>query len=449
MSRNPFIFGAPIQNLQQFFNRDDITKRIMNRLLNMGDSSVIGERRVGKTSLLYYLQEPEIARRHGLDPNQYLFVYFNFDSAGDLSPTIFWQRLLRSLSQKISDGGLRAQIDPLLSMEKIHPFKIEDLFEAITDKGFRVVFLLDEFEAVTQATDLDADFFSHLRSLATMRFIGLIFVTSSRQKLSEMSHAGIVGSPFFNIFETFFLKPFDPESAEASITVSLAGTGASFDPQEKAYLMAISGRHPFFLQMAASYLFDAYTIYGLAGDQLRPARLERIEREFLSQAQPHFAHYWEKSTDYEKIFMAALSCLKLGSAENSTIDMESMKHAYRQADVAVHLLEDRGLVSRDSGGYQIFSQAYEQWIVQEISRPTTGRGHYKTWLEQNEPYYGGTLQALYALADNVTAHVSPKYWNLLTEWLTKSDDPAKVFALFKDAATAKAGRPVWLNFVRE
>ena len=61
------------------------------------------------------------------------------------------------------------------------------------------MFLLDEFETVTLAESLNADFFSHLRSLAVGRYIGLVFVTSSRQRLSELSHAGIVGSPFFNI----------------------------------------------------------------------------------------------------------------------------------------------------------------------------------------------------------------------------------------------------------
>lgn len=446
MPVNPFVFGSPIRNPQQFFGRDAVLQRIVNRLRSMQDSSIIGERRMGKTSLLYHLHEPEAVQRYGLDPAQYLFVYFSFDTAEHLTPTRFWQRLLRSLSAKIADAELRRRLDDLRGRAEIDPFDIEDLFLEISAKDLRVVFLLDEFETVTQATNLDADFFSHLRSLATGRYIGLIFVTSSRQKLSELSHAGIVGSPFFNIFETFFLKPFQSPAAEATLASLLEGSGITFDAQEQAYLLALSGCHPFFLQMAASFLFDTYTAHGLGGARLRPARLERVEREFLEQADPHFAHYWAQSSERERIFLAALSCLRAVRGDARVVDMEQMKVAYRDADIAARVLGDRGLVLRDDGGYEIFSPAYERWIIHTLTRSGTG-GDFAAWLEQNEVYYGGELQPLYDRTSDVGATVNARYWSLVTEWLAKSEDPGEMVDLLKAVSGDVGDRPLWLRFV--
>ena len=448
MNDNPFKFDSPVYNQQSFFGRETIIHSLMNRLRSTSDSSIIGERLMGRTSLLFHLQDPDVLREYGLDPEQYLFVYFNFDRAGQLTPTLFWQRLLGSLAEKITDDALRTSVADLRSMDVLDPFDIEDLFLDISNQGIHVTFLLDEFEAVTQATKLDADFFSHLRSLATGQYVGLIFVTSSRQKLSELSHAGIVGSPFFNIFETFFLKPFQPVTAKRIITASLADADTGFDPLELTYLMELSGRHPFFLQMAASYLFDAYAVPGLAGEKLRPARLERVEREFLIQTKPHFAHYWGQSTDRQKIFLAALSSLSQGGRGEEVIDAEKMKQSYQDAEVEAQVLKDRGLISHGAEGYHIFSPAYERWIVQEITQ-TDSNDNFVTWLEQNEPYYAGSLQTLHDRAQDITTLINPKYWNLLTEWLSKSQIPELMLDRVEQATEFVADSPLYLAFVEE
>ena len=388
MSQNPFMFGAPIRDQDDFFGRDLIVSRIVNRLRSLQASSVIGERRMGKTSLLYHLQEGDVIKEYNLDPDKYILVYFSFQSAGHMTPTQFWRRLLRPLSEKIPDGELHDEIERLRQMDSIDPFDIEELFLRLSE-DLNIVFLLDEFEEVTQATSLDADFFSFLRALATGRYIGLVFVTSSREKLSELSHAGIVGSPFFNIFETFFLKPFSPDSGRSVLRAQLARGNIKFDEDEEDYLMALSGNHPFFLQMGASYLYDTYAIHGLDDDSLRPARLERVEHEFLLQAGDHLGHYWKQSTDSQKIFLTALSVLRLTLGDDKKPDQASMNSAFREADIAARKLGDRGLVKHDKGIYQMFSPAYERWILRELSSGNS-KADFGSWLKQNEAYYGSS-----------------------------------------------------------
>jgi uncharacterized protein len=57
---NPFTFGNPIKDPARFYGREADIRQITNRLLSSAheSTSIIGERRIGKTSLLYHLSDP-------------------------------------------------------------------------------------------------------------------------------------------------------------------------------------------------------------------------------------------------------------------------------------------------------------------------------------------------------------------------------------------------------
>ena len=77
--------------------------------------------------------------------------------------------------------------------------------------------------------------------------------------------------------------------------------------------------------MAASYLYDAYTVQRLGGARLSAARLERVERQFLQQSGPHLAHYWEQSTDEERMFFAAVSLLSQARGRVSAVAADEVR----------------------------------------------------------------------------------------------------------------------------
>src|SRR6266852_1966704 len=128
MSDNPFVFDSPVQNSERFFNREGITRHIVDRLRQMEDSSVIGEQRMGKTSLLYHVSDPAVLRRYGLDPNRYVFVYVTFQDAAHLTPTLFWQRVLGVVAESIADADLREAIERIRGAPDIDPLDVERLF---------------------------------------------------------------------------------------------------------------------------------------------------------------------------------------------------------------------------------------------------------------------------------------------------------------------------------
>src|SRR5260370_34511297 len=77
MLDSPFTYGNPISKPSHFFGRQYEVGQVFSRLRNaeFESSSLVGERRMGKTSLLNYLATPEIRLSYGLDPAKYIFIY--------------------------------------------------------------------------------------------------------------------------------------------------------------------------------------------------------------------------------------------------------------------------------------------------------------------------------------------------------------------------------------
>ena len=94
----------------------------------------------------------------------------------------------------------------------------------LDDTGQHIVFLLDEFEHVTENANFGPDFYYGLRSLMIHHKVAL--VTSSRLELIELCHSEAVkSSPFFNIFANINLRLFSDADWQLLVSRSLSGTG--------------------------------------------------------------------------------------------------------------------------------------------------------------------------------------------------------------------------------
>ena len=208
--RNPFTYDNPITDPSRFFGRRREVELIFSRLQNpeFESSSIVGERRLGKTSILYFVSHPEVISRFGLDPAVYLFVYVDLGIVGPNSaPTQLYQHLLRRIASRIEDPGLKEQITGIGQQDKIDSYDLTDAFEAINGKGLHIVFLMDEFEIICSNADFGTEFFYGLRSLAI--HYNMAIITASGRDLVEISQSDEVrSSPFFNIFATVNLQPF-------------------------------------------------------------------------------------------------------------------------------------------------------------------------------------------------------------------------------------------------
>jgi len=362
---NPFTFGNPIRNPERFIGRKEEIRQVTNRLLSSAreSTSIVGERRIGKTSLLKYLTDPEIAASFGLKNDEFCLVYIDFQGLNDITPQRFWQRVLRLMARKMQNPERKEQFKRLSKEEYIDFFDLEDLFMEIGDDGIHVVLLMDEFEYVTQNPNFDSDFFGGLRSLAI--HYNLSLVPATRRELVELCHSEeIKGSPFFNIFATVILKPFTPAETDLLITQYASSTDMQFSDEEIRFMKSFGGGYPFFMQMIGHYMTSAKK-KGLKGEAL----FSCARSDFAQQAEPHFSYLWSHASESEKITLVTIFALQAEKEKTPArlIDIGTISKIYPRAPKDISSLIKRGSLVDVNDEMFLFSESYKEWIGLELS----------------------------------------------------------------------------------
>ena len=363
---NPFSFGNPIKDPARFYGRREDLRQIVNRLRSSAheSTSIVGERRIGKTSLLKYLETPEVAAQFGLPPTEYCMVYIDFQGLTDITPERFWQRVLTKIERSICLPKLTPEIQRVREMGDFDLFDLEDLFERIADRGLTTVLMMDEFEYVTQNPNFGSDFFGGLRALAIHQNLPLL--TATRRELVDLCHSEeLKGSPFFNIFANIVLRPFSRTEVLEMLDGYMAATPIQFSEREKELVLGLGGGYPFFTQMAGNYLVEAKQ-KSLDGDAL----LQDVYVNFDAQADSHFSYMWSHSSESEKITLLTVLVMNQKKASKETIPtIENLAKTHSRAHLDVPELVKRGLLleNRTEGSYSVLSPSLERWIAREIT----------------------------------------------------------------------------------
>ncbi|MBE2199940.1 MAG: hypothetical protein IAE79_15100 [Anaerolinea sp.] len=111
----------------------------------------------------------------------------------------------------------------------------------------------------------DRDFFEAWRSLGSMG--DLAFVTASRARLSDVVRHNGNTSPFTNIFTQLTLRGLEENAARALLTQPFRAANRPAPPGSHIETaLPLSGRHPFFLQIAGDTL---WRVGGVNREQFR------------------------------------------------------------------------------------------------------------------------------------------------------------------------------------
>ncbi|RME45612.1 MAG: hypothetical protein D6791_10310 [Chloroflexi bacterium] len=274
---NPFVYHVPV-GPADFVGRERVLSLIFSQLRSpsRGNISVYGPLGVGKTSLLNYISDPEIAARWGLDPATFILCKIDCQSLGDFTPDHFWRRLLRCMSRML-DGDLQDAVSRLISQDRVGFEDVQDVLDELDWSDRVLVALLDEFECVVRtetevAEQTTRHFLGMLSSLGrrTPRVFSMIIATERPLTTLDDSLGGWRGSPFPTIFISQELSAFTASEANELFDRALAGTEVTFSDGERRFILEQTGGHPALLQAAAAALFDA-KLRGMAGPELQAA----------------------------------------------------------------------------------------------------------------------------------------------------------------------------------
>ena len=380
---NPYVTDAPLREGQDLFGRQDTLEWVARELCDPATNSLVlfGQRCIGKTSLLRQLERV-------LPPDAFLPVYFDLQD-----------RATRPLGQVLADlaGTLakRAGLKPLgldLFDDQgrffLHTFLPR--FQTVASKGRRLVFLLDEFDVLYRADEVELaetaaveTLFPFLRDvMAGEPRPACVFAAGRRVDDLARDLAATFGTSL-----VWDVGPLDWESAGSLVRQAEANGTLRFTDLTVSHILGLTNGHPHLTQLLCQRTWErAY-----AGTPLEPPLIDMLAvdaavTDALEAGDQALAWVWNGLSQAEKIYASALAGVTAGG---EPVSEAHVVQAIADQSAWLHTPEVE-LAPRDLVKRRVLEEAGEraeeckQRFVVEL---------FRRWVSQNKP--------LYAVADEL------------------------------------------------
>lgn len=266
--RNPFHWRATVTDARAFVGRERELTNVFTRLQTLSCVSVLGARRIGKSSLVY-----QACSRTGEQLGaEFRAVYIDLLSAKHHSLAGLLWAILAGL------GAETGQLSADTPAEALSAFEAE--VRQLRRQGCMPTVFLDEFEALgSRKEEFGDDLLESWRSLGNDG--QMAFVATSARPLDEVTEESGLTSSFYNIFAQMALGEFT-EQEEAAFAQRAVRVGG-LEPSDEAFIMRVGRCHPLRLQVAAWYLYEARRReeldYGLLAQQAEAETAAMMKRQ--------------------------------------------------------------------------------------------------------------------------------------------------------------------------
>jgi serine/threonine protein kinase/energy-coupling factor transporter ATP-binding protein EcfA2 len=352
---NPYFHWGPIRDQEYFYGREEETRQVLQAVNHGQCVSLVGPRKIGKTSLLLHLE----ALNHDGSSREEVYVYVDGQAHRETQASVFYSEILHRIGEVLiaQDRPVQPVEEPKDEMDLMG---LRQAISSLTRRGIRPVILIDEFDALCENQNFDLAFFSGLRSLATT--LGVVYVTASKRTLFQLNREKkILGSPFFNYFQPLYVGLFDDESVLRLIREPSAACGAHFDDKMVAEISRLAGKHPFFSQRVCHIAFEMLRVQK---GESREQDLEQIRVRSRQELEDQMASYWED----------------LGPEERRILFSVATGEALQQvSEVTLENLVRQCLLVKSNGDYYIFSALFKDYVCGQ-SRPKLPRE--QKWLDR-------------------------------------------------------------------
>jgi hypothetical protein len=265
---NPFIYNAPVRG-EDFYNRDEIIGRLMKETVtgrSQGNVWITGERQVGKTSLLRYIQtkhecENGRAQLYDSEAKDYFntaLIYLNVQD--NKTRNHFYRNLQQSL-KNFFDFKLESLDDPFKNY-------VNTLKHLYFNQKYYIVFLLDEFDAfienlADQSVDEASVFLTELNKMIQgvsdlknePKVFGCIFTANHTiEDLMKENDIKRRGSGL--VVESLELPWFSGKQIEELAQQYLEDNPIQFSSREIDFCYKMTQGYPYFVQKLFSIMYD-------------------------------------------------------------------------------------------------------------------------------------------------------------------------------------------------
>ncbi len=363
----PYVTGTPLQTSHTFVGRQDVFDFVREHLLGAYQNNVIvlhGQRRTGKTSILYRLNEV-LAQSH-------LCVLIDMQGKAARGEVDFLYSIADDIAYTLENRGIPVELPPRQEFEPSPEFFfrsrfLRGVYDALGDKSLLLMF--DEFEELqkrVQDGKLAADIFPYLRNLMQHER-KLDFVFAGTHKLEEL--AAEYWSILFNIAAYKRISFLTQDEVARLVTEPVAPSGLEYDPLALERIYQVAAGHPYFTQLICHELVVHHN--ETRRSYLTTTDIDAVLGRIVEQGEAHFKYIWAESGTQRRLTLLALAEL-LETADAVTLDdvAELLRKRGRPLDdralpQALDDLEARDIVMRSgprSSLYRFRVDLIRRWI---------------------------------------------------------------------------------------
>lgn len=330
---NPFFHRGAIRRAEEFHGREVEIAQILGLCRNGQSVSIVGPRRIGKSSLLLQLCRPSVRAQYDMAPDEVIFALVDCQELGGSPP----EEVYEIFQTSIVDAAQSIPLNLKFSERPGTYHSLDRILNNIHSSGISVAILLDEFELLAANQRLSPYFFARLRGLTTK--YGLAYLTASQRPLFAITaDEKILSSPFFNIFVTISLGLFNFPEAKSLLHRRLENTNLTFPNELMEHILWLAGYHPFFLHVAGYHAFEAYS----QNPSIQPSNkfYDWLDKSVEMEADSHLSYLWQYLSPEERYNLAIVGG-----------PVETMRQ-----------LEQQCLIQKDPSGYVHTSAILSQFI---------------------------------------------------------------------------------------
>ncbi len=379
MLQNPF-------HRPGFWGRQRELRAIYNCLISDPPQhcAIIGETNIGKTTLLHTL-----STTHGIygldDLEKFTFAYLDclsyteLSKLGDNASPLFWRELYNTLLSTFQPDKQITLTTPSLNtdqepIEAAYATKSE--LEDLLRRHKRVVIILDNFEGVACLPLRDSQW---LRSLGQFY---CTFVVSSRHFLHMLyqynpAESQLNPSPFWNMFsDPIYLGLMTEQEVDAFLQQAKEKAekqGSHWSEKDITYIRKMAGRHPELLRRICTRLFEQRLhSHSSEDDELLESSIYRVTEPICQvlwygladpqlRGEPVFDRS-QKAIEILSVYQEVLIALTKGQITTEQIMQVLGRDITKDA---LFVLEQRGLIERVNGKWDIFAEVMRQFVLRQ------------------------------------------------------------------------------------
>jgi len=369
---NPYS-RLPVHEQAMFFGRSRELEQCAEWLrAGSGNIWLIGQKRVGKTSLLLYL------KRHYLNNQGYVPAFVDFQLLGNLAEGNLFYEIANAVYTDLQTDPRVAALDAPLRALFDHqpPAQFIAYLRSIQSRlgANRLVLLLDEFSRTTDAHlqgQLDPNFFDAWRGVLQAILPRICFITVVQQQtydaLSQRAQhqSGDPSWRLMELGEKLVLKSLDDEDVRRLIEWPMRNF-VEFSSESVAYVASLTGGNPFLIQ---AFCFK------LASHMARQDRrrvewadIDAVRTEFMQPTESVFAHFLDMIRG-SAVQVSQQLALLAGQSEDGEVTRQALTAALPDmpADRLAHTLRELTdsdiLVLTAPERWRFAARLFQQWLA--------------------------------------------------------------------------------------